>query len=117
MGSRFGVVGHMPVAKMREEVAKETANCRNGHKEPDSWGRKALQSLREAMGRASRWSATRAPSTCTPLLASLMALLYHDPDKPGSVAFRRCSGAARSLQIQRSSHVSKGIQHLLDAAL
>jgi hypothetical protein len=99
MGSRFGVVGHMPVAKMREEVAKETANCRNGHKEPDSWGRKALQSLREAMGRASRWSATRAPSTCTPLLASLMALLYHDPDKPGS------------------GHVSKGIQHLLDAAL
>jgi hypothetical protein len=46
-----------------------------------------------------------------------MALLYHDPDKPGSVAFRRCAGAARSLQIQRSGHASKGIQHLLDAAL
>src|SRR5580704_2201069 len=116
MGSRFGVVGHMPVAKMREEVAKETANCRNGHKEPDSWGRKALQSLREAMG-AHLGGRQCAPSTCTPQLASLMALLYHDPDKPGSAAFRRCAGAARSLQIQRSGHVSKGIQHLLDAAL
>jgi len=116
MGSRFGVVGDMPVAKMREEVAKETANCRNGHKEPDSWGRKALQSGGRRW-RASSWSAMRAPSTCTPQLASLMALLYHDPDKPGSVAFRRCAGAARSLQIQRSGHVSKGIQHLLDAAL